>query len=178
MNSARGFTLIEMIVSVALFAIVVTAVAGAYINLINIDREARGTNDIVNNLSFALDSMSRAIRTGTNYQCGGPGGTNCSSTPSSEFTFVNSDGQTVTYLLSGGEIGQCIGALCTPATATYFTDPRIIVTSLSFYVSGVGTSDALQPRVTFLIHATLKTSSADNVVFTIQTTATERGIDI
>ncbi|MDR3547762.1 MAG: type II secretion system protein [Candidatus Pacebacteria bacterium] len=173
----RGFTLIEMIVSVAIFAIVMTAVAAAYLNLINIDRQTRGTNDVVNNLSFALDSMSRAIRTGTNYQCGGSGGSNCPS-GSSEFTFINSSGQTVTYLLSNGEVGECIGTLCTPSSATYFTDPRIKISSLTFYVTGVGTGDVLQPRVTFVIHGTLTTSTSNAVAFTIQTTATERGIDI
>jgi prepilin-type N-terminal cleavage/methylation domain-containing protein len=180
-HKARGFTLIEMIVSVAVFAIVMVAVAGAYLNLINIDRETRGMNDLVNNLSFSLDSMGRAIRTGTHYQCGGPGGGNCASTPSSEFTFVNSSGQTVTYLLNTTthEIGACVNtSLCTVSSATYITDPRINVTSLAFYVKGSGSGDTLQPIVTFVMHGTLSTGPANSVAFTIQTTATERGIDI
>ena len=180
----RGFTLIELIVSVAIFAIVMTAVAAAYLNLINIDRQTRGTNDLVNNLSFGLDSMSRAIRTGTQYQCGGYGGTNCALSPSSTFTFMDSEtpSHQITYLLSGGQIGECntltTGPGCSAATATFFTDSRITVTSLEFYVSGVGTGDTSQPRVTFTIHGTLSTGPMSTVTFTTQTTATERGIDI
>jgi prepilin-type N-terminal cleavage/methylation domain-containing protein len=180
-TNPRGFTLIEMIVSVAIFAIVMTAVSASYLNLINIDRETRATNDIVNNLSFGLDSMSRAIRTGTNYQCGGYGGGNCATSPSSTFTFINSDGLQVTYLLNNGEIGECTGSIgsgCSTAAATYFTDPRIDITTLSFYVSGVGVGDTLQPRVTLVIHGKLATIESNSIPFTIQTTATERGIDI
>jgi len=181
-TSTRGFTLIEMIVSLAIFAFVVTAVAAAYLNIINIDRESRGLDDLVNSLSFSLDSMSRDIRTGTNYQCGGYGGTNCAVTPSSKFTFLDSTGTNqVTYLLYKGQIGECSGAAgspCTPATATYFTDPNIDVETLAFYVNGVGLGDGVQPTVTFTIHGTLSTGPTNTVSFTTQTTATERGIDI
>ena len=185
-KAQQGFTLIELIVSVAIFAIVMTAVAAAYLNLINIDRQTRGTNDLVNNLSFGLDSMSRGIRTGTQYECAAnPVAPNCATIPSSTFSYVNSSGQQVTYLLGTGanvgQIGECtgiIGSTCSVATATYFTDPRIKVTSLAFYVSGVGAGDTLQPRVTFTIHGTLSTGPTSTVTFTTQTTATERGIDI
>jgi prepilin-type N-terminal cleavage/methylation domain-containing protein len=180
-TSKRGFTLIEMIVSLGIFAFVVTVVAGAYLNLVNIDRETRGTNNLVNNLSFAVDSMSRDIRTGTNYQCGGYGGANCAVSPSSTFTFVDSSGNQVTYLLNNGEIGECTGTVgsgCTASSATYFTDPGITVSSLAFYVSGVGTTDTQQPIVTFSINGTISASPTDTVSFTTETTATERGIDI
>jgi prepilin-type N-terminal cleavage/methylation domain-containing protein len=178
----RGFTLIEMLISVALFAIVMVSVSAAYLNLVNLDKQARATNDVVSNLSFALDSISRGIRTGSRFQCGGPGGGNCPlNTPSSEFTFYTSDGVETTYLLntSTHQIGQCTGSVCNPSIATYFTDPRITVSTLSFYVTGVGTGDNLQPQVVFTIRGTIPSALKGNTTpFTIQTTATERGIDI
>ena len=173
----RGFTLIEMIVSVAIFAIVMVAVSGAYLNLINIDRQTRGTNDVVNNLSFALDSMSRSIRTGTNY---------CSaSTPgcfSSQFSYIDSNNCIITYALAGGSVVEStkpgVGGTCSITSNIALTDPRVTVTNLAFYVSGQTVGDPLQPVVTFTIHGTLATSPTTSVAFTIQTTATERGIDI
>jgi prepilin-type N-terminal cleavage/methylation domain-containing protein len=177
---ARGFTLIEMMVSVAIFAIVMTSVAAAYLNLVNLDHQARATNDVVNNLSFALDSMSRAIRTGTNYNCGSPTGGNCATSPSSKFVFTDSSDNTITYLLTDHhQIAECINVSpCNSDTATAFTDPRIDISTLLFSVTGVGTGDGYQPTVVFTINGTLTDTANTSANFTIETTSTERGIDI
>lgn len=64
-----GFTLIEMIVSLALFSVVVTVSVGALLMLIGTNDRLQGEQAVMTNLSFALDSMTREIRTGTNYYC-------------------------------------------------------------------------------------------------------------
>lgn len=64
-----GFTLIEMIVSLALFSVVVTIAVGALLVLIASNQRLQNEQSIMTNLSFALDSMTREIRTGTNYYC-------------------------------------------------------------------------------------------------------------
>jgi prepilin-type N-terminal cleavage/methylation domain-containing protein len=64
-----GFTLIEMIVSLALFSVVVTVAVGALLMLIGANDQLQGEQSVMTNLSFALDSMTREIRTGTNYYC-------------------------------------------------------------------------------------------------------------
>ncbi len=64
-----GFTLIEMIVSLALFSIVVTISVGALLMLIATNQQLQNEQSVMTNLSFALDSMTREIRTGTNYYC-------------------------------------------------------------------------------------------------------------
>ncbi len=66
----QGFTLIEMLVSVAIFTIVMVIALGALLSLSEADRKAQTINAAVNNLSFAIDSMSRLMRTGINYHCG------------------------------------------------------------------------------------------------------------
>jgi len=65
----QGFTLIEMIVSVAIFSIVATITVGALLVLIATNQQLQTEQSIMTNLSFALDSMTREIRTGTNYYC-------------------------------------------------------------------------------------------------------------
>lgn len=182
-DSARGFTLIEMLVSVALFSVVMTIVAAAYMNLINLDRQTRATNDIVNNLSFAVDTMARSIRTGTVYFCGsGDANGNCPTIPGTSISFTNDQAQGITYLLNTTthQIGECaFSSGCNTSNATYFTDPRISITTLSFYVSGNGHGDGLQPQVVVVIHGTLTIDpSHPPVSFSIQTSATQRGIDI
>ena len=64
-----GFTLIEMIVSLALFSVVVTVAIGALLVLVQSNDDLQGEQNVMTNLSFALDSMTREIRTGTRYYC-------------------------------------------------------------------------------------------------------------
>lgn len=64
-----GFTLIEMIVSLALFSVVVTVAIGALLMVVGANDELQGEQSVMTGLSFALDSMSREIRTGTGYVC-------------------------------------------------------------------------------------------------------------
>lgn len=68
-NSQHGFTLIEMIVSLGLFSVVITIALGALLMLINSSSQLQNKQSVLTNLSFALDSMTREIRTGTNYFC-------------------------------------------------------------------------------------------------------------
>lgn len=67
--SIAGFTLIEMIVSLALFSVVVTISVGALLVLIASNEQLQSEQAVLTNLSFALDSMTREIRTGTKYYC-------------------------------------------------------------------------------------------------------------
>ena len=173
----RGFTLIEMIVSVALFSIVMTIVATAYINLLSLDRQSRATNDVANNLNFVLDTMARSIRTGTNYYCGASGGPNCP-TAQSVFSFTDDQGNSVKYSLSaGGQILECYGTGCVD---TPITDSRVKVDTLNFYVRGVdsGNADQVQPQVTMVMHGKISADTTHTVFFTIQTSATQRLINI
>ncbi len=181
----RGFTLIEMLVSVAIFSIVMVIVAAAYLNLINLDRQARATDDVVNNLSFAIDNIERSIRTGTNYHCDnampGPNGTPCVST----FNFIDSAGNHDSYILNPNthQLGECVHLFaswqCNTSIATYFTDPRINIKNVSFYVVGALQNDQEQPFVVFTITGTIVIDAVHApVTFTIQSATTPRGIDI
>ncbi len=80
--TTAGFSLIEMIVSLGIFSIIVTTAVGALLVLISANQRLQGEQSVMTNLSFALDSMTREIRTGYNYYCdstysaqatGGPG---------------------------------------------------------------------------------------------------------
>lgn len=179
----RGYTLIEMIVSVGIFSLVMLVVSGAYVSLIGLDRQSRATNELVTNLSFALESMSRSIRTGSNYVCS-PGDSNGNSTDGSchQITFTDNNlGQQVTYRRnSTGTIGECIGvaaASCTDANAIVLTNSRVQIggNGLTFYVRGVGASDQIQPQVTFTITGTMPNgNSGGTAQFSIQSSATQR----
>jgi len=67
----KGFTLIEMMVSLAVFSVVVTISVGALLVLIASNEQLQAEQGVMTNLSFALDSMTREMRTGTHYFCAG-----------------------------------------------------------------------------------------------------------
>lgn len=66
----RAFSLIEIIVSLAIFGIVATIALGAYLKVMDANAKAQSLKTAINNLNFALDAMSREIRVGTRIQCG------------------------------------------------------------------------------------------------------------
>lgn len=67
MTKNKGFTLIEIIVSTAIFTVVVTIAVGALTSLNKTSREARATRVIIDNANSAIDSMARIIRMGTRF---------------------------------------------------------------------------------------------------------------
>lgn len=66
----KGFTLVEMLVSISLFAVVITMSVGTLLVLIDANGRAQSMQLVMTNLSFSLDSMTREIRTGFNWYCG------------------------------------------------------------------------------------------------------------
>lgn len=66
-NKKRGFTLIEMMVSVTIFSIVTLIVSGAFIVLADIYRQIQSNRAVIDNLNLAMDTMTLQIREGKNY---------------------------------------------------------------------------------------------------------------
>ena len=66
---AGGFTLVEMIVSVAIFTIVAFVAVGALLKVIDANKKSQSLKTSINNLNFALESLSREMRVGSNYTC-------------------------------------------------------------------------------------------------------------
>ena len=65
----RGFTLIEIIVALMIFTIVAVVALAALVKIVDANKKAQTTQDAVLGLSFALEAMSREIRTATNIHC-------------------------------------------------------------------------------------------------------------
>jgi len=146
--------------------------SGAYIMMIGLSRQAQGIATGINNLSFALETMTRDIRTGTNYNCGGLG--DCSS-GASVFSFKNESGVTVSYSLSGSTLQKTVDT-----SQTTLTDPTVTISSLTFYAFGTQAApgDYQQPRVTIIVTGTVTYSAGKTQPFTVETGATMRGTDL
>jgi prepilin-type N-terminal cleavage/methylation domain-containing protein len=68
-SKQKGFTLIEMIVSLAIFTVVALVAVGALVKIMDANRKSLTLKSSINNLNFALESISREIRMGHSYYC-------------------------------------------------------------------------------------------------------------
>lgn len=68
-DNKKGFTLIEVLVSLSIFTMVIVIAVGVLLTMVDANSRAQNMQSVMTNLSFAVDSMTRDIRTGTNYFC-------------------------------------------------------------------------------------------------------------
>jgi prepilin-type N-terminal cleavage/methylation domain-containing protein len=190
----RGFTLIEMMVSVALFSMVMLVALGALLSMSVATRKAEGINSAVNNLSASIESMSRLVRTGANYHCGS-GGTvsatqDCSTLPQPFFSFLSFDGSQVTYCLSNPGANTCNAATaCGVGSCTILrsinsgpfvplTAPEVNIRFFGFYVVGSTVGDTVQPKMSVLVSGSVPVTANLTSTFNIQTSVTQRIFDL
>lgn len=175
----RGFTLIEMIVSLGLLITVLTVAMGALASMGDTNRKVQSSRVALDNLNIAIEDMSRNIRTGTIYVCkpifsltlisGVGSGKDCLSGEES-LAFLSSGGNTVGYKLENGQLmrsrdgGDKFSAM---------TSPEITVDTLTFYVIGAEAGNA-QPRVIITIGGVAGPKEGTTSSFQIQTTVTQR----
>lgn len=172
-----GYTLVELIVAVGLFAFVMTLSSGAYLMMIGMNHRAQGVATGINDLSFALEMMTREILTGSAYDCGGTG--DCPSPIGAHsFSFRNTSGVQVTYDVdsSSGALRRTLGAVQSALTGSSVT-----ITNLTFYASGTqkAPGDYEQPHVSITISGTVSAGAGKpQQSFTLEAGATMRGTDI
>lgn len=196
-RASRGFSLIEMIVAVALFAVIMLVAIGALLSLVEANRKARALESVMNNLNISLDSMVRAARMGTKYNCGGAGipsatdGADCTSgiqNGSVAFSFApfgsNScaERERYVYSFSDGALWRSLDGGDTPASR--ITAPEVLIEDMQFYVVGskpgnAAVPDTTQPKVVVVVKGTAGGQDARiRSTFNIQATAVQRELDI
>lgn len=177
----RGFTLIEMIVSVGIFAIVMTVALGVLLAVSQADRKAETMKSIMDNLNFSLESMTRAIRTGRSYSCGESlSGGDCAASGNQAFSFIDVNGNTVTYRFSTTACANGVGCIerrIGSGSWAAMTSPDVIISSMRFYLIGSGAGDLTQPKMTVLLSGYVQVSDSQRSTFAVQTSATQRLYD-
>ncbi len=194
-----GFTLIEMLVSVAVFTVVMAVATIALLSMVDASKKAHALQSVMFNLNVAVDGMVRAVRMGTDYRltAGGTSGSSFEFCPFGKpncFTVGHADEsykiryywvnnvsdvnhQRIMKVYRPSGFGSPITL---PITAS-----EVKITGLTFYLTGTtATGDSTspthyQPRVMMIIRGTAgdeKVKTTTN--FDIQASATQRQIDI
>jgi prepilin-type N-terminal cleavage/methylation domain-containing protein len=169
--SRRGFTLIEILVSLSIFALVVVVAAGALLTAMDGNRKTQAIKSVLNNLNFALESITREVRVGGEYSVG---------ISNESLQFVSTDGRTILYQFvedSGADTGQIMKSVDSePPYAV--TAPEVRIESVQFYVTGEDPNDELQPKVFLTVNGYAGVKLRNRSQFNLQTTITQRLRDI
>lgn len=187
-NSQGGFTLVEILVAVALFAIVMTISVGSLLSLVEANRKTQALQSVMNNLNFAIENISRNMRVGSIYHCSTGtsvppditvpqdcqnGGVLLAFETSTGNRAISSD--QVVYRFVSGRIEKSSDG---GATFIAVTAPEVTIEDLKFYVVGSTREDTEQPRVAMTISGFAGVSDRARTSFNLQTTISQRLLDI
>lgn len=163
----RGFTLIEMLVSIAIFSLVLVVILGAIMSIVDANRKARTLMTVMNNLNFTVESMTRSFKTGQD-------------------SFVSGDcfyTEEVDYDTTGGaltlnkrDVGYCIddGVITKSVdggSPSALTSPDIEITDGSFEIVD---NDDIQPLLLINLQGEVIIASRIRSAFTVQTSVSQR----
>ncbi len=174
-----GFTLIELMVSTSIFVIVMMASIGSLFSLFGNAKNSRALRFAMDNVNFAMESMTRSIRMGINYYCGGipanltdtmdcqNGGNTISFVPQNNNT-IRVSYQLATRADSTQTLQRCENSSCVDMISN-----DVSINSLKFFVRGSSTSDSIQPSVYINIKGTVYVKGVPSS-FSIQTLASQR----
>lgn len=186
-NNNQGFTLIELMVSLMIFIIVVLAAVGSLYTVNSASRKVQAMRSVLDNLTFAVEAVSRTIRTSSSVVCGGS--LNVSGNPNCNFANQASNNmllvastlgttQLVEYKLGthtngNGAIQKRYQESGIWTNWLSLTAPEINVKTLSFYVDGADATDGKQTSVELFIQGEA-TANGETSPFAIQTYISER----
>jgi len=183
-QNKRGFTLIEVIVAVGIFALVMTVAIGAVLSIVSANRKAQSIHNVINSFNLAIETMVRDMRTGYDYRCDGIA-SDCSDKESFTFKSTQLDDKDVTYTFLHDDpisyvyiIKEVEGESGSPR----LTSSDVLVTRVSFNLVGVekmtsSSQDYFQPKVLVIIQGEARLGGEVSK-FNIQTLVTQRRIDI
>ena len=184
-----GFTLVELMVATTVFVLIVVSSIGSLITLLGASKDSRSLRFAMDNVNFAMESMTRSIRMGVNYYCVSSGSIpteitatlDCSSGGNlisfvPQTSLIDGNPYRTSYKLSQRAdntytIKRCIGDLDSDCIEIISSD--INIKKLKFFVNGSDPDDGVQASVYIMLKGTI-TYKGKESSFMIQTLASQR----
>ena len=184
----KGFTLIEMLVTVAIFSLIIGTSVGLFVWGIRAQRYSLSSQKILDQTSYAMEYMSRMLRMARKDDLVGP---SCLGLPAKKNYEVLSGGEELRFVKY--DTYECWRFYLSPAgqlmvdqagNVLPLTSPDLNVTFLQFVISGEKqppppTGDYFQPKVTISMEVEGKTMVfQQKPKIRIQTTISQRDLDV
>lgn len=158
-----------MLVSVALFTVVLTVTLGAILTIVDANRKARSLMSVMGNLNFAVDAVTRSVKTGTGVVT--TNGGNCVETSQVDY---DEGGVPVTELVE-----YCFGLVDGRGVLTkngsLLTSEDVDIDYLNF--TEAGTVRGQQPKIGIRMEGTVRVSPRVSSSFVIQTSVSQRQLN-
>ncbi len=183
-NLSKGFTLLEMLIAVSVFATAATMSAGTLLAVSDAQQKILTLRITQDNLGYVFDTMGKEIRTGASYHCG-IGVDDFSTTPRDcfdgglSFTFL-SGGNKVTYQIRAGRMERVFMGGTPSQAISVLTPSGMTITNLKFYVWGsppATSGDIYQPRALIIVQGTAGVKERTKSSINIQTMISQRALD-
>lgn len=175
-KNQKGFTLIEILGSVVIFSIVVLIVTGIFISVLRVQRVVLATQEILDQTSYVLEYISRAMRmakkdlTGA---CLSSSGLNYELT-SGGVKFMDYDGNCTEYYLENNQLKRRIGG-----DVVELTSRKLKVNYFKVVLDGENQNDNKQPRLTFFLEIeSQRLPLTQRPQLRFQSTVSQRNLDI
>ncbi len=197
----RGFTLVEVMISMTIFTVLVTIGIGAILDAIQQHHVTENTRVVMDNLNFVMEDMARNIRLGENIHCAASTGETMPAfvTPTDPVVpescplptnahnlvwFNDQNGDHVAYYISPGNPPTDPNSHIYKVKGDSFSDMQLVsppeiainYAESGFTVRGAEPGDGTQPTVLIRLVGTA-TYKGINSNFSIETTVTLRGLD-
>jgi len=205
-QTKKGFTMIEMMIATALFAIVMIIGTGAVINVNSTHKKTQTLRAVIDNLHFVTEDMARNMRIGANYRC--PAGFLFTAYESGNLTqapISGGDPQDCSFSPSSSNLTLAFDPVGADFSDTSNTSDQVVfaidnngvfksidgganflkvtpsgltmdTTKSGFFVTGSGV-DGIQPRVTVRFAGEVEYRPGITSDFNLQTTVTQRTLD-
>lgn len=185
-NQKSGFTLVELMVSVSIFAVVATMSVSTLLIMIDANRKAQALAGAMTNVSFVADSITRNIRTGYDYYCDGSG--SISALPAMGATNDCSGGNNIVFTaeLTSDRVGYRLdnGAIqrkINNGSWLQVTSNDVVINAFEVTVVNsedyYGEGNAFQPKVYFFIEGEVTNNAGNPTTFSLQTNVVQRVLD-
>ncbi len=166
MKLRKGFTLVEIMVSLTIFSVLIVLATSSFVRALRTERQIAAFIAVNSNVGAFLEQIAREMRTGKDFCING---NNCSAT---SIAFTNADGEKISYCLDDNSIKRSANSSCSSGQS--MTGANVLVEYLSFVVSGNRDNDNLPPRITILVGATSNKQYAVSYEVNLQTTVSAR----
>jgi len=169
-HKQSGFSLIELLVAASIFAFVVTAVSGLFLQALDMQRRASGIQKIQENALYVLESITREARVSI-VTSGDSSCTPVDPQTTNKLVIQHPVNGTVIY-----EYSRPLSTGIITRNGEQITSTDVDITAFAFCVSDSG-ADGKQTRVT--IPMTLQTTAGRSVnSVSLQTTIVSRDLSV